>query len=126
MPFILISIHNLHMRWKFQLRIFLRLGQFRSSKCLSVKSDGLIPKQYNVLFFDVSTMYNRCTLNKVHSSLKNVSNTSIKTERNEPCLLFSKHTDIWIILYVDDLSVATKTLKAQQFVKKFLFTQFKM
>ena len=34
--------------------------------------------------------------------------------------------DIWIIVYVDDLIIATKTIEAQQFVKQFLLTQFKM
>ena len=54
------------------------------------------------------------------------STLQLKHSAMDPYLFFSKNMDIWIIVYVDNLIIATKTIEAQQFVKQFLLTQFKM
>ena len=54
------------------------------------------------------------------------STLQLKQSSIDACLLFSKNMDIWIIVHVDDLIIATKTIEAQQVLKQFLLTQFKM
>ena len=42
----------------------------------------------------------------------------------DPCLFFSEDMQIWIIVYVDDLIIASNTIESQEKIIEFLQSQF--